>query len=116
MSMGERSRIKIRVRSAMAAHGAAIEGRFLGGHPPYGFTLANARPHANLPGCDSRCTSSNLTRPHRLLGTRRVPEDTLSRLYEPRFSEPCIAGPALMTLSVRRRPVFATRPWVCPDG
>jgi site-specific DNA recombinase len=36
MSKGERNRIKTRVRSAMAAQ-AAIEGRFLGGRPPYGY-------------------------------------------------------------------------------
>jgi len=35
MSKGERNRIKIRVRSAMADQ-AAREGRFLGGRPPYG--------------------------------------------------------------------------------
>jgi site-specific DNA recombinase len=36
MSKGERSRIKIRVRAAMAAQ-AQVEGRFLGGRPPYGY-------------------------------------------------------------------------------
>ena len=46
MSKGERMRIKTRVRSAMAAQ-AAIEGRFLGGRPPYGFTLINIGPHPN---------------------------------------------------------------------
>ena len=46
MSKGERTRIKIRVRSAMAAQ-AAIEGRFLGGRPPYGYRLADAGPHPN---------------------------------------------------------------------
>ncbi|MGH9158137.1 MAG: recombinase family protein [Acidimicrobiales bacterium] len=46
MSKGERSRIKTRVRAAMAAQ-AAIEGRFLGGRPPYGYTLADAGPHPN---------------------------------------------------------------------
>ena len=44
MSKGERNRIKTRVRSAMAAQ-AAIEGRFLGGRPPYGYQLADAGPH-----------------------------------------------------------------------
>jgi len=43
MSKGERNRIKIRVRSAMAAQ-AATEGRFLGGRPPHGYRLiASAR-------------------------------------------------------------------------
>jgi site-specific DNA recombinase len=46
MSKGERNRIKIRVRSAMAAQ-AATEGRFLGGRPPYGYVLGDAGPHPN---------------------------------------------------------------------
>lgn len=46
MSKGERSRIKIRVRTAMAAQ-AQHEGRFLGGRPPYGYRLADAGPHPN---------------------------------------------------------------------
>lgn len=40
MSKGERNRIKIRVRAAMAAQ-AATEGQFLGGRPPYGYQLAD---------------------------------------------------------------------------
>ena len=39
-------RIKTRVRAAMAAQ-AAIEGRFLGGRPPYGYQLVDAGPHPN---------------------------------------------------------------------
>ncbi|MDP9333981.1 MAG: recombinase family protein [Actinomycetota bacterium] len=46
MSKGERNRIKTRVRSAMAAQ-AGVEGRFLGGRPPYGYVLADAGPHPN---------------------------------------------------------------------
>jgi len=46
MSKGERNRIKIRVRAAMAAQ-ARTEGRFLGGRPPYGYQLADAGPHPN---------------------------------------------------------------------
>ena len=46
LSKAERNRIKIRVRSAMAAQ-AKIEGRFLGGRPPYGYRLADAGPHPN---------------------------------------------------------------------
>lgn len=46
MSKGERNRIKIRVRTAMAAQ-AQHEGRFLGGRPPYGYRLADAGPHPN---------------------------------------------------------------------
>lgn len=46
MSKGERMRIKTRVRSAMASQ-AAIEGRYLGGRPPYGYRLEDAGPHPN---------------------------------------------------------------------
>jgi len=46
MSKGERNRIKIRVRTAMASQ-AKMEGRFLGGRPPYGYRLADAGPHPN---------------------------------------------------------------------
>lgn len=46
MSKGERNRIKIRVRAAMAAQ-ARTEGRFLGGRPPYGYRLADSGPHPN---------------------------------------------------------------------
>jgi site-specific DNA recombinase len=46
MSKGERNRIKIRVRTAMAAQ-AATEGRFLGGRPPYGYQLGDLGPHPN---------------------------------------------------------------------
>ena len=46
MSKGERNRIKIRVRTAMASQ-ARIEGRYLGGRPPYGYRLADAGPHPN---------------------------------------------------------------------
>jgi site-specific DNA recombinase len=46
MSKGERSRIKIRVRTAMTAQ-AQVEGRFLGGRPPYGYLIVDAGPHPN---------------------------------------------------------------------
>jgi hypothetical protein len=46
MSKGERTRIKIRVRSAMAAQ-AQVEGRYLGGRPPYGYRVIDAGPHPN---------------------------------------------------------------------
>jgi site-specific DNA recombinase len=46
MSKGERNRIKIRVRAAMAAQ-AKDEGRFLGGRPPYGYLIVDAGPHPN---------------------------------------------------------------------
>jgi site-specific DNA recombinase len=46
MSKAERTRIKIRVRSAMAAQ-AQVEGRYLGGRPPYGYRVVDAGPHPN---------------------------------------------------------------------
>ncbi|HEX5268493.1 MAG TPA: recombinase family protein [Acidimicrobiales bacterium] len=46
LSKGERTRIKIRVRSAMEAM-AADGTRFLGGRPPYGYRLVDAGPHPN---------------------------------------------------------------------
>ncbi|MER6047297.1 recombinase family protein [Streptomyces sp. NPDC001793] len=46
MSKGERNRIKIRVRTAMASQ-AQIEGRYLGGRPPYGYRIGDAGPHPN---------------------------------------------------------------------
>jgi hypothetical protein len=46
MSKGERTRIKIRVRTAMAAQ-TRMEGRYLGGRPPYGYTLKDLGPHPN---------------------------------------------------------------------
>ena len=66
MSKGERNRIKTRVRSAMAAQ-AAIEGRFLGGRPPYGYRLADAGPHPNpaKAATASSCTGSRPTRSRR---------------------------------------------------
>ena len=46
LSKGERNRVKLRVRAAMSAQ-AALEGRFLGGRPPYGYRIADAGPHPN---------------------------------------------------------------------
>ncbi|WP_026184516.1 recombinase family protein [Salinispora vitiensis] len=46
MSKGERTRVKVRVRTAMTSQ-AKIEGRFLGGRPPYGYRLADAGPQPN---------------------------------------------------------------------
>jgi len=46
VSKGERNRIKIRVRTAMAAQ-AQLEGRFLGGRPPYGYKLIDVGLHPN---------------------------------------------------------------------
>lgn len=46
MSKGERNRIKVRVRTAMTSQ-AKLEGRFLGGRPPYGYRLIDLGPHPN---------------------------------------------------------------------
>ncbi len=46
MSKGERNRIKIRVRAAITSQ-AQLEGRFLGGRPPYGYRITDAGPHPN---------------------------------------------------------------------
>ncbi|WP_434740779.1 recombinase family protein [Micromonospora sp. SH-82] len=46
MSKGERTRVKVRVRTAMTSQ-AKIEGWFLGGRPPYGYRFADAGPHPN---------------------------------------------------------------------
>ncbi|GAC1310820.1 MAG: recombinase family protein [Acidimicrobiales bacterium] len=46
LSKGERTRIGLRVRTAMEAL-AADGDRFLGGRPPYGYRLVDAGPHPN---------------------------------------------------------------------
>jgi DNA invertase Pin-like site-specific DNA recombinase len=60
MSKGERNRIKIRVRSAMTAQ-AQVEGRFLGGRPPYGYVIADAGPHPTQPRRPMASDSTGLT-------------------------------------------------------
>ncbi|GAA1843416.1 recombinase family protein [Asanoa iriomotensis] len=46
LSKGERNRVRLRVRATMAAQ-TRIEGRYLGGRPPYGYRIADAGPHPN---------------------------------------------------------------------
>ena len=46
MSKGERTRVKVRLHSSMAAQ-AQLQGRYLGGRPPYGYTLKDLGPHRN---------------------------------------------------------------------
>lgn len=46
MSKGERNRIKVRVRTSMEAQ-TKLEGRYLGGRPPYGYMLQDVGPHPN---------------------------------------------------------------------
>ncbi|MEV0599878.1 recombinase family protein [Streptomyces sp. NPDC050315] len=46
MSKGERNRIKVRVHAAMASQ-ALMEGRYLGGRPPYGYRLVDLGAHPN---------------------------------------------------------------------
>ncbi|WP_199537395.1 hypothetical protein [Spongiactinospora gelatinilytica] len=59
---GERNRIKMRVRTTMAVQ-AKIEGRFLGGRPPYGRRLADLGPHPTQgrPPTASVCTAWSRT-------------------------------------------------------
>ncbi|WP_431985003.1 recombinase family protein [Streptomyces qinglanensis] len=44
MSKGERNRIKVRTRTAMASQ-LSVEGRYQGGRPPYGYRLVDSGPH-----------------------------------------------------------------------
>ncbi|MFB7323601.1 recombinase family protein [Streptomyces sp. NPDC056190] len=46
MSKGERNRIKIRGRTAMSSQ-AKLQGRYLGGRPPYGYRITGVGPHSN---------------------------------------------------------------------
>jgi len=46
MGKGERNRIKTRVRTAMSAQ-VALDGKYQGGRPPYGYQLADAGQHPN---------------------------------------------------------------------
>ena len=63
MSKGERNRIKTRVRSAMAAQ-AAVEGRFLGGRPPYGYRARRRRTASEpVEGRDRSAAPSARARP-----------------------------------------------------
>jgi len=48
MSKGERNRIKIRVRTAMSSQ-VQLQGRYLGGRPPYGYRITDAGPHPYPP-------------------------------------------------------------------
>lgn len=86
MSKGERSRIRTRVRSAMAAQ-AATEGRFLGGRPPFGYQLADAGKHPN-PGKAA-------------LGARlhRLDPDPISAPIVVRIFEEYVAGKGLYAIA-----------------
>lgn len=46
MSRGERQRVQERVKQGMAAQ-VETQGRYLGGRPPYGYTIVTAGPHPN---------------------------------------------------------------------
>jgi site-specific DNA recombinase len=86
MSKGERNRIKIRVRSAMAAQ-AATEGRFLGGRPPYGYEIVDAGPHPNP------AKAADGKRLHRL-----VPDPVAAPVVQRIFAE-YIAGRGLYAIA-----------------
>ncbi|MFD7013538.1 recombinase family protein [Streptomyces sp. NPDC059928] len=74
MSKGERNRIKIRVRTAMASQ-AQLEGRFLGGRPPYGYTLEDAGPHPNP------AKAADGKRLHRLVPDHPVAAAVVQRIF-----------------------------------
>jgi site-specific DNA recombinase len=86
MSKGERNRIKIRVRAAMAEQ-ATTEGRFLGGRPPYGYHLVDAGPHPN-PG--KAATGQRL---------RRLQPDPLTTPVVERIFDECITGSGLRRIA-----------------
>lgn len=86
MSKGERNRIKTRVRSAMASQ-AAIEGRYLGGRPPYGYLLGDAGPHPN---------PSKAAIGQRL---RRLEPDAVAAPVVLRIFEEFVAGAGLFTIA-----------------
>jgi DNA invertase Pin-like site-specific DNA recombinase len=86
MSKGERNRIKIRVRSAMKAQ-TEIEGRFLGGRPPYGYRLADAGPHPNP------AKAAQGTQLHRL-----EPDPVTAPIVQRIFSE-YVAGRGMTTIA-----------------
>ena len=87
MSKGERTRIKTRVRTAMASQ-AAIEGRFLGGRPPYGYLLGDAGPHPN---------PSKAANGQRL---RRLEVDPIAAPVVQRIFEEFCAGSGLQTIAL----------------
>lgn len=106
MSKGERNRIKIRVRTAMQSQ-TQIEGRYLGGRPPYGYRLADAGPtptRRRLP-TENVSTDWNPTRkPHRSsressASTCRAPGFTRSLRDSPATTSP---APVLMTANATR--------------
>ncbi|MFF2848890.1 recombinase family protein [Streptomyces sp. NPDC058001] len=88
ISKGERNRIKIRVRTAMASQ-AKIEGRFLGGRPPYGYLLVDAGPHPN----PSKAADGK--RLHRL-----EPDPVTAPIVERIFAE-FLAGFGILAIALR---------------
>ena len=67
MSKGERNRVKVRVRAAMAAQ-ATDEGRFLGSRPPYGYLIADAGPHPTRQGRRRQAAAQARPRPRGVPG------------------------------------------------
>lgn len=102
MSKGERNRIKIRVRSAMASQTQA-EGRYLGGRPPYGYRLVDGGPHPNpAKAADGRRVKRLEADPTAAPIVRRIYDDYLSgigvlaiaqRLTSEGVSSPAAADP-----------------------
>ncbi|MBT8226772.1 MAG: hypothetical protein KJO75_14935 [Dactylosporangium sp.] len=85
MSKGERNRVKVRVRTAMAAQ-TELEGRYLGGRPPYGYALADLGPHPNpSKAADGRrlhgLTPDPVTAPVVLCGRRMQGQISTGEIY-----------------------------------
>lgn len=78
MSKAERRRIQIRMHAAMSAQ-AELEGRFLGGRPPYGYRLVDAGPH---PRPDLAALGA---RPHRL-NLNPVASPVVRRIFDARLA------------------------------
>ncbi|MEH1017922.1 recombinase family protein, partial [Micromonospora sp. CPCC 206060] len=78
MSKGERNRIKLRVRTAMAAQ-TLLEGRYLGGRPPYGYTLRDLGPHPNsAKAADGKRLRALTPDPHTAPIVRRIFDEFLA--------------------------------------
>ena len=86
ISKGERNRIKLRVRTSMAAL-AQVEGRYLGGRPPYGYRLADAGPH---PASGTAADGKRL---------RRLEPDPLTGLVVQRIFAEFLGGRGLLAIA-----------------